>query len=327
MRVCSFSVDGRSTWGVVADDDTVVDARVVDGAPTTLDEHVEAPDAAVLAGLRAAAEAGGGVSVDAVSWLPPIRRPSKILGVAINNVIGQRIAHRPFANPAFFFKPPSSLVGHGQPVVVHESYGVTHPEPELAVVIGRRAKDVADADALAHVFGYTIINDVTSPGLKSEDSIELVMPPGAGVGTYGKLLGWRANRDDDHARSNYLTYHARSKGTDTFGPIGPWIVTADDIADPNALAVNSFDGDDAVFVDSTANLLFPVQRVIAHASAYMTLLPGDIIHCGTSMRAADGGTYRGITDWDIRRVDGRPMHIDIVGIGRLSSPVDWVADR
>lgn len=323
MRLCSFSVDGRTTWGVVAADDTIIDARGLADAPATLDDHIESPDAAVVGRLRDAAAAGGGIHPASVTWLPPVRRPSKVLGVAINNVIGQRIAHRPFANPAFFLKPPSSLVGHGQPVVVHESYGITHPEPELAVVIGRRAKDVADADALAHVFGYTIINDVTSPGLKSEDSIELVMPPGAGTGAYGKLLGWRSNRDDDHARSNYLTYHARSKGTDTFGPIGPWIVTADEISDPNVLAVNSFDGDTPVFVDSTANLLFPVERVVAHASAYMTLLPGDIIHCGTSMKAADGSPYRGITDWDIRRVDGRPMRIDIEGIGSLSSPVRW----
>lgn len=323
MRLCSFSVDGRTTWGVVAADDTIIDARGLADTPATLDDHIESPDAAVVGRLRDAAAAGGGIDPASVTWLPPVRRPSKVLGVAINNVIGQRIAHRPFANPAFFLKPPSSLVGHGQPVVVHESYGITHPEPELAVVIGRRAKDVADADALAHVFGYTIINDVTSPGLKSEDSIELVMPPGAGTGAYGKLLGWRSNRDDDHARSNYLTYHARSKGTDTFGPIGPWIVTADEISDPNVLAVNSFDGDTPVFVDSTANLLFPVERVVAHASAYMTLLPGDIIHCGTSMKAADGSPYRGITDWDIRRVDGRPMRIDIEGIGSLSSPIRW----
>lgn len=327
MRLSSYSIDGRSTWGVVASDGTLVDAAGIAGAPATLDDHIDQPSPTVIDELRVRAVAGGGSSPDKVTWMPPVRRPSKILGVAINNVIGQRIAHRPFANPAFFFKPPSSLVGHGQPVVVHESYEVTHPEPELAVVIGRRAKDVSESEALSYVFGYTIINDITSPGLKSEDSIELVMPPGSNTGAYGRLLGWRSNRDDEHARSNYLTYHARSKGTDTFGPIGPWIVTADEIADPNRLSVCSFDGDTPVFVDSTANLLFPVQRVIAHASASMTLLPGDIIHCGTSMKAADGGPYRGITDWDLRRVDGRPMRIDIDGIGTLSNPVQWEAGR
>lgn len=327
MRLCSYSLNDRPSWGVVADDGTIVDARGVAGAPATLDDHIESSDPAVTAELLAAAATGGGIAAGDITWLPPVRRPSKIMGVAINNVIGQRIAHRPFANPAFFFKPPSAMVGHGQPVVVHESYGVTHPEPELAVVIGKRAKHVTEAEALSYVFGYTVINDITSPGLKAEDSIELIVPPGSSGGAYSQLLSWRSNRDDDHARSNYLTYHARSKGTDTFGPIGPWIVTADEIADPNVLSVNSFDGDTPVFTDSTANLLFPVQRVVSHASAYLTLLPGDIIHCGTSMKAAEASPYRGITDWDIRRVDGRPMRIDIDGIGSLSSPVQWERDR
>lgn len=326
MRLASYLVDGRATWGVVAADGTLVEAGTVAGAPPTLDDHIDAADPRLTAMLADAAARGSGRSADGVQWLPPVRRPSKILGVAINNMIGQRIAHRPFANPAFFFKPPSSLVGHGQPVVVRESYGVTHPEPELAVVIGRRAKSVGVDDALSYVFGYTIINDITSPGLKADDSIELVVPPGASGGAYQQLLSWRSVRDDDHARSNYLTYHARSKGTDTFGPIGPWIVTADEIADPNRLGVNSFDGDAPVFVDSTANLMFPVQRVVAHASDFMTLLPGDIIHCGTAMKAAPDGPYRGITDWDIRRVDGRPMRITIDGIGELCNPVQWEAD-
>lgn len=327
MRLCSFSLDGRSTWGVVGDDGTIVDARSVAGAPASLDDHLESTTPAVVSALAVAATTGGGIDPDRIAWLPPVRRPSKVLGVAINNVIGQRLAHRPFADPAFFFKPPSSLIGHGQPVVVRESYGVTHPEPELAVVIGRRAKEIAEADALDHVFGYTVINDITSPGLKSQDSIEIVAPPGSGGGAYGKLLDWRQNRDDDHARSNYLTYHARSKGTDTFGPIGPWIVTSDEIPDPNALAMDSFDGDTPVFVDSTANLVFSVARIVAHASAFMTLLPGDIIHCGTSMRPADASPYRGITDWDIRRVAGRPMRISIESIGTLSNPVRWEVDR
>ena len=327
MRVSSFSIDERATWGVVAVDGTLIDARDIDRAPTTLDEHIETPDPEVIAQLGQRAAVGDGVPQADVVWLPPVRRPSKILGVAINNLIGQRIAHRPFENPAFFFKPPSSLVGHGQPVIVHESYGVTHPEPELAVVIGRRAKDVSESDALAYVYGYTVLNDITSPGLKAEDSIELIAPAGSSGGAYGKLLSWRSNRDDDHSRSNYLTYHARSKGTDTFGPIGPWIVTSDEVPDPNVLAVRSFDGDTPVFVDSTSNLLFPVQRVIAHASAYMTLLPGDIIHCGTSMKPADLSPYRGITDWDIRRVGGRSMRIDIEGIGSLSNPVRWEENR
>lgn len=326
MRLSSYSVNGNRTWGVVADDGTLVSAAGIEGAPSNLDDHIESQDPAVTAALAAAAAKGGGTAQSAVRWLPPVRRPSKVIGVAINNMMGQKVAFRPFADPAFFLKPPSSLVGHGEPVVVKFSYGVTHPEPELAVVIGKGGSSIPESQALSHVFGYTIINDVTSPGLKEKDSIELVARNAAGGGAYGKLLGWRNVRDEDHARSNYLTYHARSKGTDTFGPIGPWIVTADGIPDPNNLYVNSFDGDTPAFVDSTANLTFSVQRVIAHASAYMTLVPGDIIHCGTSMRAAKDGNFSGLTDWDLQTTEGREMHIDIEGIGRLSNPVTVVRD-
>lgn len=321
MKLSSYSLNEKREWGVVADDGTLVAASGIPGAPASLDDHIESPDPAVVAALAAVAVKGGGTPQSAVRWLPPVRRPSKVIGVAINNVMGQKAAFRPFADPAFFFKPSSSLIGHNEPVVVKPSYGITHPEPELAVIIGRGGSSIPEDKALSHVFGYTVINDVTSPGLKEMDSIELVARTSKGGGAYSKLLGWRNVRDEEHALSNYLTYHARSKGTDTFGPIGPWIVTSDEMGDPNNLYVNSFDGDTAVFVDSTANLTFSVQRIIAHASAYMTLYPGDIIHCGTSMKAAEGGPFRGLTDWDLQHTEGRTMRIDIERIGSLSNPV------
>lgn len=323
MKFCSFERAGERSFGLVRQDGTIVDLKPLLGpdGPRSLDELIPRLGSGelTLAALAARAKDAPGIEPASVTWRPPVTRPGKILGVAINNRIGQDLAFRPFSNPAFFMKPVTSLVGHGQPVVVREDYGLTHPEPELAVIIGKGGRNIPESESLAHVFGYSIINDVTSPGLKERDSLEVISPAGAGGG-YRDLLSWRRVRDDEHARSVYLTYHALSKGTDTFGPMGPWIVTADEIADPNRLAINSYDGDDLVFEDSTANLVFPVERVIAHASNYMTLEAGDVLHCGTAMKPREGGKYRALTQWDMRHVK-QPMVIEIEGVGRLENPV------
>ena len=322
MKLCSFKVAGRQSYGVachagVMDLKTALKTQ----APETLESLIAAlADGRLMQStISAALDGATAIATTEITWLPPLTRPGKIIGVAINNRLGQVLAYRPFENPAFFLKPASALTGNGHPVVVREDFGLTHPEPELAVVIGRGGKRILESDALAHVFGYTIMNDITSPGLKERDSLEIVLPVDAS-GAYQELLDWRHVRDEDHARSVYLTYHALSKGADTFGPMGPWIVTRDEIRDPNTLAIHSFDGDDLVFEDSTANLTFTVQRIIAHASRYMTLEAGDVLHCGTAMSPRTGGKYRMLADWDIRR-SGRPMVIEIEGIGRLENPV------
>lgn len=325
MRLCSYEIDGKSSYGAVAASEKIIDIPALLGssAPRTLDDMIwEISEGGLtLSSLKEKVEAAsGGIDQKDVKWAAPVSRPGKIMGVAINNKMGQKISHRPFENPAFFFKPRTSLVGHGQPVVVKDSFGVTHPEPELAVIIGKLAKNVSEADALDYVFGYSILNDVTSPGLKEKDSLELVLPKGVLDKGYNSLLNWRSVINEEHARSIYLTYHALSKGTDTFGPMGPWIVTRDEIADPNNLAVNSFDGDEPVFMDSTANLTFSVQKIIAHASNYITLEPGDVIHCGTAMKPAENSKYKSLTQWDIRHT-AKPMSVEIPGIGRLSNPV------
>jgi 2-keto-4-pentenoate hydratase/2-oxohepta-3-ene-1,7-dioic acid hydratase in catechol pathway len=236
-------------------------------------------------------------------WMPPLANPPKILGCAINNAGLNKLASSFAQNPPFFMKASSALVGHEEPIVIRPDYGLTHPEGELAVVIGQRCKMVAVEDALDVVFGYTILNDVTSITLKSEDTYVFpspdIDPPPAGF---------------EHG-SMQLVYHARSKNTDTFGPSGPWIVTKDEIADPNRLTVKVFMGDEECTSDSTGNLRFSIQQVIAWASRYFTLEPGDIIHMGTAAK----GKY-GLRDLDFQSFDG-PCSIEISGIGRLTNPV------
>lgn len=325
MRWCSFAVDDRELFGFVQGDAVVSYAE----AAAALGE--EAPAQTLLAFIEAGshtwersdmvvrAVAQNDVAVpkyglDAVTWRAPIRRPSKILGVPINNASVARWAYRDFAEPAFFLKPPSALTGHGEPVRVRKDYGLTHPEPELAVIIKRRATNVSEADALQYVFGYTAINDITSPGLKERDSIELNVPklPDPKI-TWRRLHGAQD-------RSVLLTYHTRSKGCDSFAPMGPCVVTPDEIGDPNRLAIRGWLGEELVTSDSTANLRFSVQQVIAAASRYMTLEPGDIVHFGMAAVPALPDKYPTSWDLDISRLSG-PVAVEIEGVGRLVNPV------
>ena len=254
------------------------------------------------------------VDVTDICWAPPAPRPSKIVGVALNNAVFQWLSWRKMSAPSFFLKPPSALIGHQQAVRVQPEWGLTHPEPELAAIIGRRVSQADPADVLEAVFGYTIINDITSPGLKSGDSVELVMPEQLPVDE-----PWREKRGaDDH--SIYLTYHARSKGADTFAPMGPWLVTADEIPNPNDLGVRGYLAGELVLEDSTANLTFSVQQVLSHLSQTMTLMPGDVVHFGTAARPTIPERYPTIRSLDITRLQG-PLAVEIDGIGRLDNPV------
>jgi 2-keto-4-pentenoate hydratase/2-oxohepta-3-ene-1,7-dioic acid hydratase in catechol pathway len=330
MKWLSFAASARECFGFVTQNGKAVDYR--DAARSagrdcelhSLLELVEAgPDEWAAAAQIAARIASGELLVKQndlgqITYRAPIRRPSKIIGVAINNGSINKWAHRRWKAPGFFLKPPSALIGHGEAIVVRQDYGLTHPEPELAAVIGKRARDVSEDQALDHIFGFTIINDITSPKLKEEDSIAIDMP-----GLSGPPIGWRALQSEGDTVL-YLTYHARSKGCDTFAPMGPWVTTADSITDPNALAISGWLGDQLVTRDSTAGLTFNVQSVISHASRYMTLHPGDIVHFGMAAKPAMPESYPTTWDLDISRL-GASLDVEIEGIGRLHNPIERVA--
>lgn len=324
MKLCSYVYKTLRSYGLYQDDGKILDLKVQFGAqaPHDLCELLEMLDIsgkALDAWIVSSGEPKLIIDPADVTWLPPLPKPGKVVGVALNNLMAQKIAYRPSETPAFFIKPNTSLLAHKAEVQVHTDYGITHPEPELAVIIGKKARNIDEAQALEYVFGYSIINDITSPGLKERDSLELIVPKEAS-GAYLDLQSWRNNRDEDHKRSIYLTYHALSKGADGFGPMGPWIVTKDEIPNPNDLSIYSYIGDELVFQDSTAQLTFKVEKVLAHLSKYMTLEPGDVVHMGTAMKAVEGGKFPLLTHWDITKYSA-PMKIEIQGIGTLVNPV------
>ncbi len=325
MKLGTITVNGRPTPIARLTDSTAAtladlyEASGLEEPPRSILGLIEA-GAAELERLRSALEApmadSKRIDPRSADWLAPVSRPSKILGVAFNNRALTDIAHVRPTLPMFFMKPPSALTGHNKPILIGPDYGRTIPELELGVILGRRARNVTPEQARSCIFGYTIVNDVTSTGLKfSYDSIAIDLDPAHIEPIH---VNWRRRRDQND-NELYFTYHTRSKGADTFGPMGPWLTTADEIADPNNLEVRGFADDEPLTIDSTSNYQFPVEKLIAEASRFFTLEPGDIIHCGTTGRGV--GRYpRGHLSLDLSRSEP-VVSIEISGLGRLSNPV------
>ncbi|WP_413991171.1 fumarylacetoacetate hydrolase family protein [Labrys okinawensis] len=324
MKLASFHGGGRDRVGLVDRQGRLHDAEQAVAATGR-----SGPDAAIFRDMQSVIEAGppafealaraselveadantGAVfASDQVRWHPPVRKPSKLACVPNNNTaFSDTIIKRP-KTTTFFVKPYSALVGHNEPIVLYPDYGITYPEPEIAVIIGRTATRIREENAYDHVFGYTIHNDVTSATLREEDTFHYreAMPDGKG--------GFKMV--ESHA-----SYSGRYKSADTFSPLGPWLVTRDEIPDPHALDVECFIGDTLLYRDNTRNLTYYLPEILAVISRYQTLFPGDIVSLGT---ASDPGGEEGEvpqSSTDMNRLGG-PARISIKGLGELSNPVD-----
>ena len=185
-----------------------------------------------------------GVAVDAPTVVLAPLVPSKIVCIGLNYKDHAAEQGKPLpAEPLLFLKPSSAVIDPGEAIELPDGVGRVDYEAELAVVIGRRATKVSEADALSHVLGLTCMNDVTARDLQKKD------------GRY-----------------------TRAKGFDTFAPLGPCIATglsADD------LEITGLLNGEVRQQSSTRALIFPVATLIAYISRIMTLLPGDIVSTGT----------------------------------------------
>ena len=184
--------------------------------------------------------------------------------------------------PIIFSKPTSALVGCNDPVVLPRDSVKTDWEVELGVVIGTKARYVEQADALKYVAGYCVVNDVSEREYQLERG-----------GTWDK-----------------------GKGCDTFGPVGPWMVTADEIKDPQALPmwldVNGQRRQDG----STKTMIFGVAELVAYCSRFMTLWPGDLITTGTPP-----GVALGMKPTPVYLKAGDEMRLGIAGLGEQRQKV------
>jgi 2-keto-4-pentenoate hydratase/2-oxohepta-3-ene-1,7-dioic acid hydratase in catechol pathway len=213
--------------------------------------------------------------------LAPIPRPPKIICIGLN--YRDHAAESNMAipeTPTVFSKYPTSVIGPGQPIVLPKHSTKPDYEAEFAVVIGKGGRYIDEANWREHVFGYTIVNDVSA-------------------------------RDFQMATSQWMI----GKTFDTFCPMGPAIVTVDEIEDPHKLAISLSIGGETLQDSNTSNLIFSVPKIIAYLSSVFTLEPGDIIATGTP---AGVGFARKPPRF-LR--EGDEVRVKIEGIGELVNPV------
>jgi 2-keto-4-pentenoate hydratase/2-oxohepta-3-ene-1,7-dioic acid hydratase in catechol pathway len=216
-----------------------------------------------------------------VRVLAPLPRPRRIYGVAFNyrDAVAERglpLPHR----PRIFLKNSDTVIAHGEPILLPAGAGGITYEAELAAIIGSPAENVTEREALAKVAGYAVFNDVSASEIIKRDG----------------------NFD-------------RGKNFPTFGPFGPWLVTADEVPDPQTLGIG-FRQDDVVLQhSSTAQMLFGVAELISILSSEHRLLPGDVIATGTPAGVA---AMRDPPSW-LRA--GATATAWVEGLGTLSNPV------
>jgi 2-keto-4-pentenoate hydratase/2-oxohepta-3-ene-1,7-dioic acid hydratase in catechol pathway len=252
MRVATYRAGAETSWGVVRGDQ-VSDARELRDAPHTLRELLDTADPTRW--LNALADpAARTFPLEEVQLLAALEPRQDLIALGLNykthvtETTGATKQAAPPTQPILFGKAATSVIGPDAEIRVDPK--VTSQvdwEVELAVVIGRRGRDVSAERALDHIFGYTVANDVSARDLQFLDGGQ-----------------WY-----------------RGKSLDTFCPLGPWIVTTDELGDARGLRlwlrVNGVTKQDA----STDDLIFPISEIIASASAGRTLHPGDVILTGT----------------------------------------------
>ncbi len=304
MRLVSFrDQQGGTRTGAM------VDARVIDLTPviaalalpaSIAERGLAAPAGGMMrllyagaAGLAAVrryvdeASATGALEQHAllreVRLTAPVPRPGKIVAIGRNYAEhAKETGVQPAERPRIIAKLSSSVVGPGAVVRRPAQVSKLDLEAELAVVIGSFAAQVSRGQALQSVAGYTILNDLSAREFQFD-----VSPPQT---TFAKSM-------------------------DGFCPMGPWLTTTDEIADPQALEISSFLNDTRMQHGNTADMLFPVDRLIEYLSQYMTLEPGDVIATGTP---AGSGAFRDPPVW---LKPGDRVRIEISSLGTLEHSI------
>ncbi|MFC7895793.1 fumarylacetoacetate hydrolase family protein [Streptomyces sp. NPDC057381] len=254
MKLLRVGTSGSERPALLDADGTL---RDLSGVVTDVDGALLADDAA-LERVRSAAAAGELPALDATGLRvgPPVGRIGKIVCIGLNyHDHARETGVEPPAEPVVFFKAPDTVVGPDDTVLVPRGSVKTDWEVELAVVIGRTARYLESAEeGLACVAGYAVSHDVSEREFQIERG-----------GTWDK-----------------------GKNCETFNPLGPWLVTADEVSDPQRLPLRLWVNGELKQDGTTADQIFPVGEVVRYVSQFMVLRPGDVINTGTPAGVAMG---------------------------------------
>ncbi|THF77306.1 fumarylacetoacetate hydrolase family protein [Cohnella fermenti] len=293
MRLVHFIRDGVSRLGIQAAEGSVLDVTEARGGaageagsslPSTVEEAIAGGEGA-LAALRSLAENASGASLlreEELELAPCVPKPGKIICVGLNYRKHAEETNAPIPqSPILFSKYGNALAAHGEdvPLPAAVSDKVDY-EAELAVVIGRKAKDVSREEALGYVFGYCNANDLSARDLQ--------------LRTSQWLLG---------------------KTCDKFAPIGPYLVTADEVGNPNELAISCTVNGETRQSSNTADMIFHCDEIVSYLSRHMTLEPGDLILTGTP----EGVVLGYPADKQVYLKSGDIVTVEIEKLGRLTN--------
>jgi len=265
MRLVTFSVDGKAEAGLLASNQVTGFGK----------------DMLAVIASGGLVPTGSAHDLKDVGILAPIPRPPKLICIGLNYLdhakeTGQQVPDV----PTVFNKFTNVVIGPGESIVLPNASKAPDYEAEMAVVIGPGGRNIPAGKAMDHVFGYTIVNDVSA-------------------------------RDIQSATSQWLL----GKTCDTFAPMGPWIVTADEVADPHALDIwLEIDGQ-RLQNSNTRELIFKIPRLIEYISSVVTLEPGDVIATGTP----GGIGFKRNPQRLLKPGDEVVIHVE--GIGELRNPV------
>lgn len=289
MKLVSFLHDGQRRIGAVIDDEII---PAGDSLPNDMIDFLAAGKPALDALQALIASNAASIPISAVTLMAPIPRPGKFLGIGLNYAdhISETGRDKP-DYPTFFTKQSTCVIGVRQAIHCPTLSEKVDYEGELAFVIGQRCKHVSRERAHEVIAGYTICNDVT-------------------------VRDWQQ-------RSPTWTL---GKSFDTHGPMGPWLVTADEIRDPHDLSLKTWVDDELRQDASTGDMLFNCYEMVAYLSQAMTLEPGDVITTGTPAGVGVKMKPRGYLK------PGQTVRIEIEGIGCLSNiviaePDDFIVIR